>query len=133
MKSVYLWSCGWMLVLASACSSTRPHSATAAERATPGYSDSEIEARLELLDPRTVQRGESRQLVLDLHNKTSQRLEFQITIDWFDAKGLPVALAPLGWRPLKIDGGATQPLIFEPMPQDARGWRLRYTSTGGDR
>lgn len=133
MKFIALGSIAFMLVLASGCHSTRSHSTTGTALAGSLDSDAELEAKLELLDPRTVQRGEGRQLELALHNKTSQRLQFQITIDWFDAKGLPVALAPVGWRPLQIDARATLPLIFEPMPTDARGWRLRYTSTGGDR
>lgn len=108
-------------------SPTRDSSAAAAELSAS--TDTAIEASLELLDPRAVSQGESRALEFKLRNKTEERLDFFFTIDWFGANGDALPLASRGWNRLAIDSRVSQPVRIEPMPQDAKSWRLRFSST----
>jgi hypothetical protein len=134
MKHAPLLSLFAAALLSAACSSTRTTSSEV-KPATPaaGANDPAIESMLYVLNPRIVFLGEGRRLELDLHNKESQALEFQFTIDWFDKSGRPITSSATGWTRLSLGAEGIQPLQISPMPAQACSWRLRYLPTDSER
>lgn len=120
------WSLVLCLTLPSiACRSTGGDAASA----WSGSTDASIEAKLEILDYRTVGVGASRATEFDLRNASSSRLEFLYTVDWFDGLGKPVSFAAKDWIRMALDAGARARVHIEPMPSEARSSRLRFSST----
>lgn len=86
--------------------------------------DPQVEAQLEMLDPRPQMAGKSKVLVFDLHNKSTEKQSFAYAIDWYDRAGKRIGTDRKAWTALTLAGGATLSLRV-PMPsQAAESWRL---------
>jgi hypothetical protein len=112
-----------ILLACTSCSATRTSSLDIGPETG---SDAAIEARLEMLNPLMIGSGPASHVDLDLHNTSSERIDFLVTADWFDQTGQPVPLVARRWIRIDLDGSATRKVRFEPMPPSAQSFRLRY-------
>lgn len=126
MKPIWIPIVAALWICACRSSATRAESAGAPPNTTP--SDPEIEAQLEMIDPKIVAQGNDRALELGLRNGNGRAQEFFFTVDWFDATGKPVLMSAHAWTRLAIERNATVPVRVEGVPVEARSWRLRFTS-----
>jgi len=120
-------------VLASACTSAPKGEANRYE-GTEGGSINAVEDNRALADDLAIKnaiskRQDGRLMVqFDLENRTSSRLEFAWTVDWYDAHGFQIDDATRRWEPVSLGGSAAKTLkIVAPRPE-ATQWRLQVTS-----
>lgn len=122
-----LGPCG-LAILIVACSSTRPGPVGSAGSHPERGEDAALAARLAQIHRGTIREGDARYVDLVLKNTSAERVDAFFTVDWLDAAGRPLVLGSGGWSPLVLDAGASQPVRIQAMPQDAAGWRLRFSS-----
>jgi hypothetical protein len=117
-----------------ACRSTdaqqKPAGVPAPMLELPG--DAGVERDLETLDARMSGSGGARILEFGLRNKSSAKLPFAWTLEWYDPAGARIAGSARPWMSMTLDAGVTR-AIQVPVPSpDASSWRLRAVRPGSN-
>jgi hypothetical protein len=121
------------LTLMACRSSGSPHGPSGTPDPTRELSgDAAIERDLETLDVRMTGPTDGRILEFGLRNKSSAKLPFAWTLEWYDRAGVRIAGSARAWTSMTLDAGATQAFQV-PMPSpDASSWRLRAVRPGSN-
>jgi uncharacterized protein YcfL len=94
--------------------------------------DAAIERDLETLDVRMTGPVEGRILEFDLRNKSSARVPFAWTLEWYDRAGVRIAGSARAWTSMTLDAGATRAFQVPVPSPDASSWRLRAVRPGSN-
>jgi uncharacterized protein YcfL len=94
--------------------------------------DPRIESDLETLDVRMSDSGGERILEFGLRNKSSSKLPFAWTLEWYDSAGARIAGSARAWTSMTLEAGATRAIQVHVPSPDASSWRLRAIRPGSN-
>jgi hypothetical protein len=94
--------------------------------------DAAIEQDLETLDVRMAGPADARILEFNLRNKSSAKLPFAWTIEWYDRAGVRIAGSARAWTSMTLDAGASRAFQVSVPSPDASSWRLRAVRPGSN-
>jgi uncharacterized protein YcfL len=117
-----------------ACRSTEPSHGPSGtpDPATELSGDAAIERDLETLDVHMAGPAGAQVLEFNLRNKSSAKLSFAWTIEWYDRSGVRIAGSARAWTSMTLDAGAARAFQV-PLPSpDASSWRLSAVRPGSN-
>jgi uncharacterized protein YcfL len=94
--------------------------------------DPAVEGDLETLDVRISGSGDGRVLDFGLRNKSSTKLSFAWTLEWYDPAGARIAGSARAWTSMTLDAGATRAIQVPVPTPNATSWRLRAVRPGSN-